>query len=46
MPMKKNMSASELGRRGGKATVKKYGKAHFRKISRAYWKNKNKTKKK
>lgn len=32
--MKKNKAASELGRKGGKATLKKYGKSHFSKIGR------------
>lgn len=36
--------AKELGRSGGKATLKKYGKKHFKKIIRKRWddaKNKN-----
>jgi hypothetical protein len=32
------ITASDLARKGGKATFKKYGKSHFSKIAKARWK--------
>jgi len=35
--MSKNKEAVELGRKGGKATLKKYGKDHYKKMLEKRW---------
>lgn len=37
MPKKKKLNVQDIGRKGGKTTLKKHGKDHYKKIARARW---------
>jgi hypothetical protein len=39
---KPNKAAAKLGRSGGKATLKKYGPAHFTRAVNTRWRNRRK----
>ena len=46
MKKKKEMTLSEFVRKGGEATLKKYGREHYSKIAKAYWKSQRQKKNK
>jgi len=41
---KKKLTASDLAKKGGKATLKKHGKDHFSKIAKKRWADEKKKK--
>lgn len=45
MKNKKELTQREVAAKGGRATLKKYGKKHFRKMARVSWEKRSQTKK-